>query len=178
MNKIIEAIQNLGGKCRFVSVTYTSKKHQETARYTILLNASYLEQLRASITECSIQLQDETLDDLAKMALIEMKMAYEKSLHFQSQGQENPDYTKEGMYTWIGNGIKVFKDATLELQGLQHAKKVLIPGNYKPVKHRNKLTAKKAELRKTMPLSRLKTLSLDLETIHGVRVEGETLVLE
>ena len=163
-------------KATFVGVVYTSKEHGETARYTMNLNVRYTELLKKNITECEIQLQNENLSDTDRIAWAEMKHSFEKSLEYQSRGEQNPDYTKKGQYWRMGNGIQMnLNDRTLEISGIQHSRKVLEKGTYKAKNYRNDITRKKDEIRKILP--KWRTLSIDEGTLHSVQINGDCVEL-
>jgi hypothetical protein len=173
---LLELLKGLVTKSSFVGVTYTSKKHGDTSRYVLRVNTSYKNFLEKRILEAELRLKEEK-DTIAFMALAEMKLSFEKSLEYHLKGEQNPDYTKIGLYEHLSNGVQVNKnDNTLELAGVQHSRVTLIPGEYKEVKHRTPITAKKAELGRTF--EQWKTLSIDLDNFHSARLNGETVEIE
>jgi hypothetical protein len=161
---------------KFVGLTYTSKKHGETARYTLLVGADYRKQVEASLLECQLRAKNAQGIELeAIKALIE---SFEESLKAMDENREHKDYTKAGQYVTIGNGIKVnLNDMSCEIQGLQTARKVLVEGVY-PKVNSKPLTIAKNKVRKELPVGRFKTLALDLGNIHDVRLNGEEIVFE
>lgn len=179
MHPIILALMALLGKCRFASFTYTSKKSGEVARYTLRLNTRYQAFLEKQILEAELKLQElpqEEQQSPKALALVEMKASFEKSLAYHIKGLQNPDYTKAGMYRDLGNGVRIFQDNTLEVAGVIHSYKVLVPGVHKPVTHRTPITAAKAELRKGF--ESWVTLSLDLGNLHEAKANGETAEID
>ena len=175
--ELLQSMRDLLPKAQFVGVTYTAKKHGETARYTMLINGSYQTYLQKKITECEIQLQNPKLSNIEKMAWAELKASFELSLDRHKQGLQHPDYTKAGQYWHLGNGVQMnTKEQTLEITGEQHAKKVLVPGEYKQVNHRNDLTKAKAEIQRKLP--KWRTLCIDPDTLHSVRLNGQTIELD
>lgn len=179
---INEFIQHLAKGAQFVSVTYTSKKHGETARYTLLVRQKYTDLIEKSILECEIRLNElkakSEENTVQAMALIEQKLSLEESLKAHKEGRQHESYTKKDMYRQVVPGVTQFKDGTFELQGVQHSKVVLVPGTYAKVNHRNNLTAEKAKLRSELPVGKFKTLALDFGNIHSIRMNGQTVELE
>lgn len=173
---LFSELANLASRASFVGVTYTSKKSGEKARWVLRVNTDYCSFLEKNILEAEIRLTEIDQNSVEAAALVELKAAWEKSLQYHKQGLENPDYTKAGMYTRLGNGLKLFKDNTLELQGVKHTYVVIIPGEHKKVNHRTPITAEKARLQKTFP--QWVTLAIDSDSIHSVRLNGEEVDLE
>lgn len=178
-NLVDQFVQHLRNGAQYVGVTYTSKKHGETARYTLLVRQKYTDLIEKSILECEIRLNE--LGDqntVEAMALVEQKASLEESLKAHREGRQHESYTKKGMYSEVVPGIAQFDDGTFELRGVQTAKVVLVPGIYKTVNHRNELTAAKAKLRSELPVGKYKSLALDLGYIHGVRMNGTTVEID
>lgn len=176
--EVIRAFRDLLPKCQFVGVTYTSKRSGETARYTLRVNSSYKEHVEKKIVECDIQLKDESLSRDERFAWAELKHSFETTLDAMSRGEENPNYTKKGMYWKLGNGIKMLtNDQTLEVQGIVHSYKVIEPGFHPKVNHRNEVTRLKKEIQSKI-LDKWVTLALDVGHVHSVRLNGETIEID
>lgn len=174
--ELLQLLAQLLSRSSFIGVTYTSKKHGDTSRYVLRINTPYKTFLEKRILETELRLKEET-DQITLMALTEMLISFKKSLEYHLKGEQNPDYTKLGLYEHLGNGVQLNKnDKTLELAGIQHSRVTLVPGEYKEVKHRTPVTAKKAELGRTF--EEWKTLSIDLDHFHSARLNGETVEIE
>lgn len=152
----------------FVGVTYTSKSSGETARYTFLIGASYLNTLRKSLAELEVLPAVSALEIQAKT---EVKASLEKSIAAHEAGTQSEDYTKKGMYSDVVPGIKEFNDGTCEIAGLQIARKVITPGTFKTVKSAP-LTILKDGYRKQLTITKYRTLAIDESHLHSVRVGG------
>lgn len=110
-----------------------------------------------------------------RAAAAELFCSYEKSLAHLAKGEENPDYTKAGIYENICPGLKVSRvDGTFELCGLTHSKTVIEPGTFAPVNSSDKTIAKRA-IEKTLPAGKYRTLALDMGCLESVRIGGNEL---
>lgn len=108
-----------------------------------------------------------------RAAAAELILSLFATLSALANGTENPAYTKAGLYETICPGLKVSRaDGSFELCGFSHAKKVLEPGTYKTVNSSPKTLAKD-ELRETLPVSKFRTLALDVGALESVRI-GKT----
>lgn len=180
-------LNEISGKAQFASVTYASKSTGEVARHTLIIGARYENVLRDSILALSLVTGDElaTIASEQGAALIEAEKAKEElaaslaeSLQKHLVGEQNKDYTKQGVYARIGNGMTVsLNDGSFELHGLSHSKKVLTEGVHKLVKSSGKTKCKNA-LRKLLPLGKYRTLALDAGAVQTVRLNGETIEFE
>ena len=182
-NTTIEQITNAitGIKaCQFASLTYLSKKAGELARYTVNLGFSYHKLVEKSITELEILTASESPNwtDLQKQAAAEIMASFEKTLEAHKTGEQNPDYTKSGQYTPLGNGININStDGTIQLFGLLQSKVTLVEGTW-PVVNSRPLTIAKNEIRKHLSISKFREFAVDLGQVAQVKVNGDTLELE
>lgn len=181
INNLIALLSNPDNNNRpqFASFTYTTKNKSystpETARYTLILGASYLNLLERSKLE--LELSMSTIDPGLRKAADDVLASINKSIAAHKAGTQSDDYTKKGQYTQIEGGLNLNTDNTLQMFGLLHSKVVLVPG----VKNETKSsphTIAKNTIRKTLPLSKFREFALDLGNIHTVRMDGQTLVLE
>lgn len=171
IKQIIETIETIGNP-QFVGVTYTAKKSGETARYTLLIGASYTTFIAKRETELQIRLQSATGIEHAVIA--GMLASITTGREANAVGMEHPSYTKAGLYRPICRGIKIaLNDLSLELCGEVISRTVITPGIHKAVAHRSEETACKARIEKTLP--KFVTLAIDAGNIHGVRANGATL---
>lgn len=177
IQNIVEAIEKANGNPRFASFVYTSKKHNETARYTLLIGASYEKICSDDILELQIRLGN--AQGIEKVVIEGIIASLKESINAMREGRDHVNYTKAGLYRPVCQGIKVaLNDLTCEVQGLQHAKQVIVPGEYKAVKHRTQETALKADIRKSLKVGKWKTLCLDIGNMSTARVNGEILEFE
>lgn len=163
---------------RFVSFTYTDKKHGETARRVLLVGESYLGLLESARLEVELTAESaiEFPLEVAIQAKREVLESLDKSIAAHKQGGQSADYTKRGLYETLAPGVKMFHDGTLELCGVEHSKVILQKGIYKPVKSAP-LTLAKNAFRKLTRLGKFKTLCLDAGHAEQARINGETLEL-
>lgn len=170
------ALEKANGNPRFASFTYTAKKHGEKARYTLLLGANYSNICQDDITALEIELGNAT--GIRKVVIQGMIESLRESINAKAENRSHVNDTKAGLYETICPGLRInINDGTCEILGLQVAKAVLVPGDYKEVKHRTEETAIKAEIRKTLKVGKIKTLCVDLGNFESARVNGETLEL-
>lgn len=181
LNLITEAIKAVG----FASFVYTNKPARksdspETARHTIILGGKYTNILQRSIDELkkSIDLGMPSMEpnSLNAKAADKVLTSLEKSLSYQLKGEQSDDYTKKGVYDYIGEGVSVnTKDGTLEIHGMAHAKKVLVAGVRVPVNHGSPIVPLKSKIRRQLPVGKWRTFSL--ENIHHAKIAGKVLVM-
>jgi hypothetical protein len=116
------------------------------------------------------------LKNLQNMIGPERAAASELALSlFQSLTGENLAYTKGGVYETICQGVKVSRvDGSFELCGLSHSKKVLEQGVFKSVASSPKTIAKN-KLRSELPISKFRTLALDMGALESVRIGGQEI---
>jgi len=153
----------------FIGVDYTSKESGEVSRMVILIGASY-----KSVVERSLaQLEEvEVKTVLEIQAKAELVASFKNTLTNMEKGLENDAYTKKGMYVSICKGIKVLEhDESFEVCGLVMSKKVLVEGTHKVVNSRP-LTIIKNNLKKDLPISKYRTLALDLGHLEAIRIGG------
>ncbi len=177
MKDIIQALESQGQGAKFISFTYTAKKHGEKARYTLAMGVNYSEVCQRDITELEIRLQ--TAKGIESFCLQAQIDSLKESILAREEGREHKDYTKKGLYRSICPGVKInLNDNSLEIQGFQHAKAVLIPGDYKETNYRSEETRMKADIRKSLKVGKFKTLCLDAGLVHSARINGETIELD
>jgi hypothetical protein len=163
-------------KITFGSITYTTKTTGEQSRYTLILGASYNNLLEKSLLELKDLLS--TFSGLDLIAAQELKDSLENSIEAHANGRQNASYTKAGMYERIVPGVMLnTNDNTLQLFGLLHTKKVLVPGVYR-TKNSAPKTLAKERIRKMLSYSRFREFALDHGHIHRMKINGETLEIE
>ena len=175
IQELTEAIEKANG-ARFASATYLAKSSGELARHTLIIGANYGKVVADSQLALSlVDLAQAAEESKLPLSVFELaKAELEKSLTDSATGF-NPAYTKNGLYRTVSEGVKVsLNDGTFELAGLQHAKRVIVPGFYPTVKSAPKTIAKNI-LRKMLPLGRYRTLALDAGHIASVRANGEEI---
>ena len=176
ITKQVAAIQG----CKFASLTYLSKKHQELARYTVNLGFSYHSLVEKSVTELEILIDENksTWTDLQKTAAANVMASLQKTLAAHANGEQNEDYTKKDQYIPLGNGASLnTMDKTIQLFGLVQSKVVLVKGVYPEVNSRP-LTVEQNKIRKQLSISKFREFALDLSQVAQVKVNGETLEME
>lgn len=108
----------------------------------------------------------------ARAAMSELCISLYQTLASGAEGQENPAYTKAGLYESICAGLKVSRaDGSFELVGLSHSKTVLQAGVY-PVVNSSAKTIAKDMLRRSLPIGKFRTLALDVGHLDSVRIGG------
>jgi hypothetical protein len=168
-------LQAIEGRAQFVSCTYTDKRKGETARYTLAIGRNYIRSCEKDLLELKLMLRGAR--GLQRVVIEGLIDSVQESINARHEGREHLNYTKRGLYLPLCNGIKLFtKDCTLEIQGFEHARKVLVPGLQYLVRHRSPDTALKAKLRAGLRIGRVRTLCLDPGHIHSVRLNGQTIV--
>ena len=172
-NILSEKLTASNGACQFVGFTYAAKSSGEIARHVLRVGVNYERVLRSSLL--ALKLRASTFTGLEIQACAELAQSFETSLAAMAEGKENPNYTKKGLYTSLGNGLKMFHDGTLEISGLSHSKVVLREGVFPHVNSRP-LTIAKDKLRKQLLVGQWRTFALDAAQIT-VRIQGETLEL-
>ena len=158
----------------FIGVTYTSKKHNETARYVFSIGTNYLNLLKKSLVELDAIKVESELDKTAHAAV---KASLEKSIAAHEKGEQSEDYTKKGMYRDLAPGVKEFNDGTCEIAGIQISRKVITAGIYKTV-NSSPLTLAKQAIEKQLSKSKYKTLCIDAGNLESIRVGGKEIEVE
>lgn len=188
---LITNLAVLAHAARFASLVYRSKEKRdakgnvvdggELARHTLILGFSYQNCLEKSILELElINLADFAKSHVMNLAVVEEAHAellnsLRVSLETHRRGEQNPDYTKRGMYQAIVAGLNVnLNDGTFQLFGLAHAKVVLEKGIHKTINSSPKTLAKNT-LRRELPIGKFREFALDADTIEAARLNGETL---
>ena len=168
---IIPQIEKAG--VTFASIVYTAKGSNETSRYTIILGSKYRNLVERSLAEVNDLLP--TLEGLERIAAEELKDSFQATIDSHANNEQNPAYTKAGLYSPIVPGVNVnTNDNTLQLFGLVHSKVVLVPGVHKKVNSGAKTIAKN-KIRQKLPLSRFREFALDDGHIHRMKINGNTL---
>jgi hypothetical protein len=170
--ELANSVSTLTRGCRFMSLTYTSKKSQETSRYTVLVGFSYINLVEKSIGELNEILPTLTGDELiAGQAVMD---SLQKSLTAHSIGQQNDDYTKKGMYAPVKNGVNInLNDNSIQLFGLVQSKVVLVEGEHKPVNSKP-MTILKNKITKKLSVSHFREFALDKNVVLSGKSNGET----
>lgn len=169
---LANAVGSLTNGCRFMSITYTSKKSNETARYTILVGQSYHNLVEKDIAALLVKLP--TLTGIDKEACEALLASRQKTLEAHKVGQQNDDYTKKGQYSHVSNGVNInLKDNSIQLFGTVVNKTVLVPGVH-PVVNSRPLTIAKKKIEKELPTGKFREFALDPGVILGGKLNGET----
>lgn len=175
VESLVDAFKQIEGKCQFVGFTYTSKGTGEVARYTLQIGVSYKGLIEKSILEMDTRETEFRAGPLGNEAFTAVRESLVESLAAMAEGREHAAFTKAGVYVQICPGLKMnLRDGSLEICGVQHARKVITPGVYKTVNSRP-LTIAKDRIRGELPIAKYRTLAVDPGTIHGTRINGEIL---
>lgn len=166
----------------FIGLTYTSTSGRlvpETARYLINTNVNLERVYKADLEK--LRNHRKTLSDpLELKACDELIASLEKSL--EKGIGNNPDFTRKNHVERIDGTLRkvTSKDGEeyLEIMGIVRSKKVEAEGVYKPVKSQPKTIAKNA-MKKLLDLgtSKIRSLSIKIDKIEGVRMNGEIIEL-
>lgn len=171
IHTLLDQLNAIVGQARYISFTYTDKKHGETSRRVMIIGASYKRLVEDSLL--ALQLDRRSMTGIEAIAADEMIASFKATLDGTQEG-----YTKQGLYVKVANGVQLnLNDGTLELAGLEQSKVVLQEGVYKTVNSAPKTLAK-AKLRKGLPIGRYKTLCLDTGQFKSAKLNGETIELE
>ena len=163
----------IGNNVRFVGVTYRSKSTGELARHIIIVGASYVNTLKTSIELLGAKIS--SLSGIEAQAGANVLASLTKSLTAHLNGEQSEDFTKKDMYVPVCTGIKAsLNDGTLELCGLSHSKVVLEPGIDRP-DTRRPLTKAQDKIKHDLPISKFRTLAIDMGTLESVRIGGTEL---
>ena len=179
MKELIQSVLN-SGQAQFASLTYTTKKTGETARYTVQLGTSYHSLVEKSLLELQLLVKEQKSkwNDLQRIAAARVIKSLRKTLAAHKVGQQNADYTKKDQYVPLGQGLNLnTSDNTLQLFGVLRSKVTITVGTYKPVKSAP-LTIEQNKIRKLLPLSQFREFALDLGNIQSARLNGETIEIE
>lgn len=160
---------------RFIGVTYTNQ-NGETSRYTLLTGVN-LTSLYKSDLRALLDLRP-SLSGVKALACDEMIASIQNSL---KKGIGNNDaYTLKGYFTPItANGEVSYHVSetgvkSLYLRGYSLSKTVLVKGTY-PVVNSKEKTIAKQEIEKTLKRGKIRTFKIDMNQIHGVRLNGLTV---
>lgn len=173
-DKLVEAI--VSARPGFASITYRSKGDNTLARYTIILGASYdnlLHKSLAKLEEIEGKCPPEELE-----VVRELKISVQNSINARVNGEQNPAYTKAGMYLPLANGLNInTNDSSLQLFGSVQSKVVIEPGIIKKVNSSPK-TILKNSIRQQLPMSKFREFALDEGHVLRMKIQGDTLILE
>jgi hypothetical protein len=163
----------IGNNVRFIGVTYRSKSTGELARHVFNVGVSYVNTLKTSIELLGAKVS--TLNGIQAEAGKNVMASLTKSLTAHLNGEQSEDFTKKGMYEPVCTGIKAsLNDGTLELCGMSVSKVVLEPGIEKP-DTRRPLTKAQDALKYSLPISKFRTLAIDMGALESVRIGGTEL---
>lgn len=169
---LANSVSTLTQGCRFMSLTYTAKKTNETSRYTVLVGFSYINLVEKSIGELEAILPTLTGEELVAGQMVMDSL--QKSLEAHKNGQQNEDYTKKGMYAPVRNGVNInLNDNSIQLFGLVQSKVVLVEGEHKPVNSKP-MTILKNKITKQLSVSKFREFALDKSVVLGGKSNGET----
>lgn len=188
MNNTIETINEIINRLsvsktsQFIGLDYTSTTGlitPQTSRYVINTNVNLervykedLETLKNHRETLSDSLEIEACDELIKS----IETSLEKGIG------NNPDFTRKNNVERINGTLRKVnrKDGTeaVEICGIVRSKVVIEEGEYKKVNSRPK-TIVKNKMRKSLDLgtSKIRTLTIDLSKINGIRHNGDTIEL-
>jgi len=162
---------------KFVSFTYTDKKHGETSRRVLLVGEDYVSLMQKALLEIVLTEPSEIGFplDIATQAKADCLASLNERIKAHSEGKQSINYTKAGLYRSICSGVKILEtDGTLELCGVEQSKIVIVKGVYKQVNSKPLTLAKNAFMKRTR-LGKYKTLCLDSGNALQAKFNGETL---
>jgi hypothetical protein len=163
----------------FAGFDYCSKGSGEVARRVIVIGGNYSNLVQKALDTVS-EVDCQELADKLGIELAEVEKAKTELIESYKQTLapgENKSYRKNGQYETLAPGIKLnLNDGTLELQGVVQSKKVLTPGEFKPVKSRPKTIAKNA-MKKLTRLNKFRAFSLDEGHALRFACKGESVNL-
>lgn len=160
---------------RFIGITYTNQ-NSETSRYTLLTGVK-LTSLYKSDLRVLLKLRP-SLDGIKAVACDELIASIKNSL--EKGIGKNDNYTLKGYFTPITTNAEVSYHVSetgvksLYLRGYSLVKTVLVEGTYPVVKSSEKTLAKK-EIEKSLKRGKIRTFKIDMNQIHGVRLNGLTV---
>ena len=181
---VIELCDRLSEKnsSQFIGLTYTSKTGlitPQTARYVINTNvnlkrvyAEDIKTLKAHLETLTTDLEIQVCNELIKS----LETSLERGIG------NNPNFTRKNHVKRIDGTLRkvIRRDNTegIEILGLIRSKVVLIKGEYKKVNSRPK-TLVKNKMKKDLDLgtSKIRSLSVNLDTIKGIRHNGDVIEL-
>jgi hypothetical protein len=181
------------GGARFVSFIYRNAKG-ELAKHTVIIQASFTNVYRDDLTTLEAKIASITaaLADNPGDAVLTLQLQAAQEIHSSlcvslSGGLgNNPAFTHSADARGAGNetydaidglpGVKIHRETgEVHIHGLAHAKEVIEPGIYKPVKSRPLTLAKNAiddELRRS------KIRQFNVGRLLAARMFGETIELD
>lgn len=197
MKELIQTLRSVAGKAQFASFVYTSVEKLdrnlaivdggEVARYNLLIGINYNNVLEKSLIEVKLLNRIELIGiscgkgipfPVMKHAQKEVIKSLEKSISSRLKGEQNPDYTKKGLYIPLGGGLNLnSNDLTLQMFGLVQSKVVLKEGVHAVV-NSAPVTVAKNLIRKNLSIGKWREFALDLGNIHTVKLNGQILEIE
>ncbi len=186
LKSFFDGMNNLNG-AKFININnYHSEKSGEIANHNILTNISVM---NAKEKDCNT-LQNCTDNDLTsisksaskiiafdifKLALSEMKTSAVKNLSENIEDRTAQSQAQTNAYIQLSKAIKIHKDTgNIHVFGMAISKRVIVPGEYKPVNSADKTLAKNA-ITKQLDLRAGKFRTFILGNIESVTLNGETL---
>jgi len=174
LDELVAAINNT--KPGFASLLYRSKSDRSLSRYTIILGFKYGTLLIKSLAQL-----DELIPSLSGVDLDvanELHASVVSSIDSHKNGTQNNQYTKQGLYLPLANGLNVnTNDGSLQLFGLLQSKVVLEPGTPKKT-NSSVRTIIKNGIRSRLSMTKFREFALDIGCIHQMKINGNTLVIE
>jgi hypothetical protein len=167
---------------QFIGLTYTSvsgRVKPETSRMVINTNVN-LERVYKEDLQKAQDLLPTLTDPIEVQACNEIIASLQKSLD-KGIGN-NPEFTRKNNVERVNGTLREVnrKDGTeaVEICGIVRSKKILIEGEFKKVNSRPKTIAKN-KIKKLLDLgtSKIRTLTIDLSKIAGIRHNGDTIEL-
>lgn len=176
-NAFVSELAKLRPSSTFLTLKGYRNEKSEVADHNIVFHISYENALKRSLLALESVVPADDTEAVAKRELIE---GYQKSLEklATSPLEERDDgYTRfvddNGEYI---KGMKLHTETgVLHLYGLLNAKRVIIPGQYKPTNKRA-LTIAKDKLRKLCPVDRFRQYKLTADRVESISVENLSLL--
>jgi hypothetical protein len=170
--EFVSTLANLRSASTFLVLHKYRNAHGETADFNIVFHMSYENALKKSIAAVEAY---NAVGSLAEQAKTECLASYKKSL---LTVQTTPIEEVDDAYARFFDdddkeikGIKLHRETdTLHLFGLIHLKRVIVPGTYKKVNHRD-LTIEKKKIQKLCPVDRFRQFRLVPNQVEKITVE-------
>ena len=170
------SISTMTNGCKFISLQYRNKSANELARHTLLVGFSYHQLVVKSVAEQTELLPTFTGDKLT--AANNVMASLQKTLAAHARDEQNPDYTKKGMYAPVRNGVSInTNDNSIQLFGLSVSKVVLEPGMYKTVNSKP-MTILQNEVKELLSVTKFREFALDAGVVLAGKVNGKTFEIE
>lgn len=175
--EFVSELGKLRPSSTFLNIKGYRNSHGEIADYNIVFHISYSSALKRSILALEQVVPEDLVEAKAREQLI---ASFQKSLDKikDSSIDEDSDH-----YLWFSDsngerikGVKLhIKTNTLHLYGFVVNKKVLMPGEYPKVNHRE-LTVAKNKLRKLCPVSKFRQFRITADQVESITVENMSLL--